>query len=140
MDANALYNKLLDEIHLDQVALDEKKELARLLKKRLGSIEPAALATASVAKSFVLPLRDAPTSEPRTLVQMVEVALPDLDEQDDFAVGNVAEAIKGRGFNLPDKPNPRITTVLARLQSLGVIERTFTGGGNVPNRFRRVRS
>ena len=127
MDATLLFNQLLDEIRIDEAALQEKKDLVRLLKKRLENGRAGGAV-------FGVPTAIA---QPPTLVQMVEHALPDLAQRE-FVVSDVAAVMKTKGFALPDKPNGRITTVLSRMQATGDLERTFTGGGNVPHRYKRV--
>ena len=127
MDATLLFNQLVEEIRVDEAALQEKKDLVRLLKKRL---EKARVGGVEFGTPTVI------AHEP-TLVQMVGHALPDLG-QGEFVVGDVAAVMKTKGFALPDKPNGRITTILSRLQATGDLERTFTGGGNVPHRYKRV--
>ena len=133
MDANAFFNELLEEIRVDERALEEKKELARLMRHRLQQMKPANT-TISVPAVRIETRGEAPSVAP-SLVQMVERALPILESRE-FVVSDVAEALRSNGAQLSNKPNPKIATVLARLQSTGALTRTFTGGGNVPNRYR----
>ena len=135
MDAKLLYNELMDEIRADEMALDEKRDLARLLKKRLDAMRQPADTAIAVPVGQVSVAAEAPAAT--SLVQHVEQALPMLGAHE-FVVGDVAAALRARGVPLPEKPNPKITTVLARLQATGVLARTFTGAGNVPNRYKNA--
>lgn len=138
MDVRQLYNQLLDEIHADETALEEKRELARLLKKR---ISPEATHSAQLFSEPKLPQQASridgeAVSRARPLAQVVEEAVVMLAGQE-FVVGSVADVIRDRmGIPLPDRPNTAISTVLRRLEAGGVIVKTFTGAGNVPNRYR----
>ena len=134
MDATQFYNQLLDEIHADEAELAEKKELARLLRKRFEAITHLA-ATAEQAASKAVSLVNLKPGAGKTFAAMVEEAIPTFLGRE-FVVSDVAEAMRAKGFELEEKPNPKITTVLTRLQEAGVLVRTFTGGGNVPNRYR----
>ena len=143
MDARMLYNQLLEEIHSDEVSLEEKRELARLLKKRFDreALAPgAALATVAAPVAATLPktVPTPPASElPSSFVQDVEEALPALRGRE-FVVGDVAMVLRGKIPGLPEKINPKITTVLKRLYDNKALVRTFEGGGNVPHKYRLV--
>lgn len=142
MDVRLLYNQLLEEIHADEAALEDKHQLVRLLKKRLAP------ATIFEAESPVVVNDSAPTvvaadtsaamppAKTLPLPQIVEMALPTLAGRE-FVVGDVASAIRGpMNTALPDKPNVAISTILKRMETAGIIVRTFSGAGSVPNRYR----
>jgi hypothetical protein len=137
MDVRLLYNQLLEEIHAEELALEEKREAVRFLKKRIGdevardipTFKPDASQTAVVA-----PLRTTPVIQ-KTLIQSVAGIVPSMKGRE-FVVGDVAEGLRGLGIQLTGKPNTSISTTLKRLEKSGVIVRTFTGAGNVPNRYR----
>lgn len=133
MDARLLYNELMDEIRVDELALEEKRTLARLLKKRFERERQSTNTTIGIPAGQLAATGQVPGAT--TFVQQVEMALPALGPRE-FVVGDVANALRAGGVELPEKPNPKIATVLARLQSAGALLRTFTGGGNVPNRYR----
>ena len=133
MDVRLLYNQLLEEMHADEAALEEKRELARLLKKRLGN--EGVRIGAPVGTSLVPPALAPETATLKTLVQLVEESMPMMTGRE-FVVREVADAVRRMGNALPDKPNTGISTVLKRLEASGLIVRTFTGAGNVPNRYR----
>lgn len=141
MDARMLYNQLLDEIHSDEVSLEEKRELARLLKKRFDrevlAIGAAVTSVAApVAGRIELPALTPPAAGlPSSFVQDVEDVLPTLKGRE-FVVGDVASALRKKSPGLPEKINPKITTVLKRLYDSKALVRTFTGGGNVPHKYR----
>ena len=120
-------------IRVDELALEEKRTLARLLKKRFEREQQAIDTTIGIPAGKLAVTGQVPVA--MTLVQQVERALPVLGQRE-FVVGDVADALRAGGVEMPEKPNPKIATVLARLQSAGVLKRTFTGGGNVPNRYR----
>ena len=126
MDTMVFYNLLLDEINAEEAALSEKKALARLLQRRI------ALMTAA-APTPPIPALTGGSS--KSFVQQVEEVLPALAGRE-FVVSDVAGALRDAGFELEAKPNPKIATVLARLTTTGALMRTFTGAGNVPNRYR----
>ena len=142
MDTRLLYNQLLEEIHADQVSLEEKRELVRLLKKRFdreqqasGAATPAAVQVRQ-EPSPVTPLPKAEaTGLPNNFAQLVEAALPALAGRE-FVVGDVASEMRKRTPSLPEKINPKITTVLRRLYDAKSLIRTFEGGGNVPHKYR----
>jgi len=54
----------------------------------------------------------------------------------EFTVAHVDAALKRFGIEVNGKhPRSRISIVLSKLEDEGLIHRTFTGAGNVPNRF-----
>lgn len=136
MDVRLLYNQLLEEVHADEADLEEKRELVRLLKKRIG-MEAAIHASSTFTDSG----KDSPTkiqerlASVTTLAQHVAEALPKMAGRE-LVVGSVAETLRAAGVALPNKPNTAISTVLKRLEASGVLIRTFTGAGNVPHRYR----
>ena len=142
MDAKMLYNQLLEEIHADELALDEKRELARLLKKRFDR-EPQTMPVSPSAVQAIPPLQQAPATAvaeagvPGNFAQMVEASLPFLAGTE-FVVGDVASSMRRQTPGLPEKINPKITTVLRRLYEDKRLVRTFKGGGNVPHKYRLV--
>lgn len=139
MDVRLLYNQLLEEIHADEAALQEKHQLVRLLKKRLEPEVTHAAVPPMVASESTrrVTLVDAdPPPLPRPLPQLVEMALPFMAGRE-FVVGDVADAIRGKmHMPLHDKPNVSISTILKRMETAGAIVRTFSGAGSVPNRYR----
>lgn len=128
MDIRALYNQVLDEIEEDERLLGEKKTLARLLQKRIAALPASGAA-------LVMPAVTAAGGASRSFVQQVEDIMPAMSGRE-FVVSDVADALRKAGVELEDKPNPKITTVLARLTATGALVKTFTGAGNVPNRYK----
>ena len=127
MDTMVFYNLLLDEINAEEAALSEKKALARLLQRRIALMTTAAPTPP--------PIPTLTRGSGKSFVQQVEEVLPALAGRE-FVVSDVAGALRDAGFELKEKPNPKITTVLTRLTTTGALLRTFTGAGNVPNRYR----
>lgn len=142
MDVRLLYNQLLEEIHADEAALEDKHQLVRLLKKRLApeTILAAASHVVAIESARHVVLADTnpamPPAKGLALPQIVEMALPTLAGRE-FVVGDVANEIRGpMRTALPDKPNVAISTILKRMETAGMIVRTFSGAGSVPNRYR----
>lgn len=137
MDARMLYNQLIEEIHSDEVSLEEKRELARLLKKRFDRELLALGVTLATAAAPAIPAVVQPLMAelPSNFVHDVEAALPTLKGRE-FVVGDVAKVLREKNPSLPEKINPKITTVLKRLYDSKALVRTFEGGGNVPHKYR----
>ena len=133
MNVAVFYNQILEEIRVDEKALEEKKTLAHLLKKRVDSLPATAEIHATTASPQVS--MNAASDGSKSFVRLVEDAVKALSGIE-FVVSDVAQAMRNQSVALPEKPNPKIATVLARLQESGILARTFTGGGNVPNRYR----
>lgn len=145
MNANLLYEELLAEIADDERALDEKRQLATLLKKRLERYRSTTVISHSSATVAHSPTphgatqiaKDDDADQPTaSLTQMVGRAVKALGEQE-FVVGDVYDTMVKMGLPFPsERANPRITTVLKRMFDAGTLVRTFEGGGNVPHRYR----
>lgn len=140
MDAQLLYNQLLDEITEEDRALQRKRELAAFLLARIGgsAIQPAPRApmTANAAADS--------DQSPRMLMTMPDLTKASrqvIEENgaDEFVVGSVNRWLVDAGWSLQDGTNSKITVILKRLFNDGVLERTFEGAGNVPHKYRLAR-
>ena len=138
MDANTLYNELLEEIAEDEASLAEKKEFIRLLKARLDreNRRPRNDQSqfASVDAASVIAQREGENSN-ASFAQAVAREVKSFGDRE-FAVGDVFARMQITGVALGEKPKGRITTVLTRLKDTGILVRTFEGGGNVPHKYR----
>jgi hypothetical protein len=84
-------------------------------------------------------LSDGISAKKRTLVDDVKEVVMRFGSQE-FILGHVDVALKRQGVEVTGKsPKSRISVALVRLCRDEVLVRTFTGVGNVPNRY-RVRS
>ena len=139
MDANTLYNELLEEIAEDEASLAEKKEFIRLLKARLDRENrrprnDQSQFPSSVVAASVIAQREGENSN-ASFAQAVAREVKSFGDRE-FAVGDVFARMQITGVALGEKPKGRITTVLTRLKDTGILVRTFEGGGNVPHKYR----
>lgn len=153
----ALFRTLLDEVRQDELALREKHELVRLLRKRLEAMKLLPAQTVGVGVSVALslktkprdvfselaeaavqrltPLREARLSDEVTFSQRVQDAVLTMGSAE-FVVGQVYEVMASKEELAPPADiNPKIATVLSRLAARGLLRRTVVGGGSVPNRY-----
>lgn len=72
----------------------------------------------------------------RSLADDVADLLPKVGSQE-FNIAHVEALLKRSGIEVNAKsPRSRISVALAKLCEDGIVMRTFSGGGNVPNRYR----
>lgn len=128
-------NELRREIEADRKSLAEKEAVVRFLEQREGKKETTPIA-ASITEG-VIQLDDLmPEIGKRTLVSDVKDVVSRFGNQE-FSVVHVDTVMKQRGIDINGKsPRSRIAVALGKLEEDGVIVKTFSGKGNVPNKYR----
>lgn len=140
MDTSLLLNTLQDEIAADERALDEKRAVVAFLRKRLAH------ETAVNPTSAVSPMRDffapreprirAPSHSTGVLASVYDAVMQLTGE---FTVGMVEEKIRADGIQIQSTtPRASIATALGRMVERELVQVTYRGSGNVPNRYHRV--
>ncbi|HEY3698304.1 MAG TPA: hypothetical protein VGK97_03165 [Spongiibacteraceae bacterium] len=114
--------------------------LESMLPKRVTSNPIGVNLISSVDDGGIIDLAeieiDSPRGKRRTLVDDVRDLVKRFGGQE-FTVAHTEKVLNNRGIEIPGKlPRSRISIVLGKLEEEGVIVKTFTGGGNVPNRYR----
>ena len=79
----------------------------------------------------------APNANRRALIDNVQDTISRFGTQE-FSVAHVDAALKRVGIEVKGGkfPRSRITNILGKLEIKGVVERTFTGSGRIPNRYK----
>jgi len=135
-------DELRKEIKVEEESLNEKKAVLRYLesKERGRAIVPAPGKNTPIADNVVIQLDQliVPESGRRTLVDDVGDVVKRFGNQE-FSVAHVDVVMQQQGIK--DKsgepfPRSRISTALGKLEESGFIERSFTGAGNVPHRYK----
>ncbi len=136
MTNQLLIESLEREIAQEEAATNEKRVAVRVLKRREAETLAAKSATVgAVAVATVAATAPAKREPPSTFTDYVLLALEPLRGKE-FMVNDIYPILLGFNVPLPKDPKAKIPTVLARYVKNGLLTQTFTGGGNVPNRYR----
>ena len=134
-------NELRKEIEVDRKALTEKEAVLRYLESKENKEHVTTKAEIPNPPLhggvILLDQLKIPQTNRRTLLDDAEDVVKRFADQE-FSVVHVdmvfqQQGIKSKGENIP---RSRISTALSKLEEAGVIERAFTGGGNVPHRYK----
>ena len=135
-------NELRLEIENDRKILAEKEAVLRYLesKEKRGAIIPTPGVHTPIADNVVIQLDQliVPASKRRTLVDEVADVIKRFGNQE-FSVAHVDVVMQQQGIK--DKSGEyiqrsRLSTALGKLEEDGLIERTFTGAGNMPHKYK----
>jgi len=140
-----MLNTLLDEISREEKVLIEKRAVVKFLRERIAREEAEAVQKVSadaVQKSSpnssqrAQPLPD--RQSPATLLEHVTTAIKKM-EGSEFSAAEIHRAVLEQGASIKSAtPRASVSTALGRLVERGVITLVAQGGGNAPNRYRRV--
>lgn len=131
----AAIEALTREIESDRAALTEKERVLRGLKAIQAQKQTRLSAGVMDSAAPQLPLV-APTPVGKTLLEATREVIEVLRGQE-FSVPTIQELLPSVGFQLGGKyPRARLSTTLETLAKAGEIERTYTGKGNVPHRYK----
>jgi hypothetical protein len=131
----AAIEALAKEIGSDRAALAEKERVLRGLKAIQAQKQTPGGAVVIDSRTPQLPLV-APMPVAKTLLEATREVITALRGQE-FSVPTVQELLPTVGFQLGGKyPRARLSTTLETLSKGGEIERTYTGKGNVPHRYK----
>lgn len=134
-------DELRKEIEAEEGSLNEKKAVLRYLESKTGKqpipVKPGA-SMASAGGVIQLDQLIVPASSKRTLTDDVEDVVKRFGNQE-FSVAHVDIVMRQQGIK--DKsgesfPRSRLSTALGKLEESSLIERSFTGAGNVPHRYK----
>lgn len=135
MPYTAAIEALAREIESDRAALTEKERVLRGLRAIQAQKQTRQSAVVMDRETPQLPLV-APTPMGKTLMEATKEVIAALRGQE-FSVPTIQELLPSVGFNLGGKyPRARLSTTLEKLAQAGEIERTYTGKGNVPHRYK----
>lgn len=132
MSNQLLIEALEREIAQEEAATNEKRVAVRVLRRREAEVRAAKVAAPTAA---LVATSEAPAQRDPTFTDYVLKAVGELGNRE-FLVNDIYNILVGYGVPLPEDPKAKVPTVLARYIKKGVILQTFTGGGNVPNRYR----
>jgi hypothetical protein len=131
----AAIEALSREIESDKAALAEKERVLRGLRGIQAQKQTHSGAVVMDSRTPQLPLV-APTPIGKTLMEATREVIAALRGQE-FSVPTIQELLPSVGFQLGGKyPRARLSTTLETLAKGGEIERTYTGKGNVPHRYK----
>jgi DNA-binding transcriptional ArsR family regulator len=141
---NAL-SELRKQIEANKALLAEQERALAVLETMMGySVKPAAVVIQPPSNTAFLPgmiavddLEDGEGDKQTLRAQIVEL-IDRLGDQE-FSVAHIDAALKKQGVVVNGKyPRSRISTVLSKLEDSGMLVKTFTGGGNVPHKYKVV--
>jgi len=134
-------DELRKEIAKEEESLNEKKAVLRYLESKeakIGAFPVPGTSKAITDGVIQLDQLIVPISGRRTLVDDVEDVIKRFGDQE-FSVAHVDVVMQQQGIK--DKsgeyfPRSRLSTAIGKLEESGLIERSFTGAGNVPHRYK----
>ncbi|MBU1265151.1 MAG: hypothetical protein KJ946_11165 [Gammaproteobacteria bacterium] len=140
-DLDLVISELREKIAQKRRELDEQEQALALLEKfagASGSGNVTALAQdMGVIRLDELDLMGHAGKRRGTLVEDVIDVVKRLGDQE-FSIIHIDALLKKMG-KVPEEKSvrSRISSILSKLEEEGELERTFTGKGNVPHRYRR---
>jgi hypothetical protein len=134
----AAIEELSREIEADRAALTEKERTLRGLRsiqaKKQGTVMPGVIDSTPTSQ---LPLVTAVATN-KTLAEAMREVIGKLNGQE-FSMPVIDELLPTIGFHLGGKyGRSRISTTLEKFKNDGEIERTYTGAGSVPHRYKAI--
>jgi DNA-binding transcriptional ArsR family regulator len=142
--------ELRNEIEVAKLDLEAKTRSLKLLedvlvKMNLGHVEKNSshmpeevVAALDASNGFIniSDLFDAGLPKKKTIVDDTREVVKKFGSQE-FNISHVESALKRFGVQVAGKsPKSRISVALSKLTEEGVVERTFKGAGNTPNRYK----
>lgn len=121
--------------------LEEQEQALALLEKLVGTTSGASQESLPLDEGVIkldeLDLAEHGGKRRSSLVNDVIEVVKRLGDQE-FSIVHIDALLRKMGKVTGDKPlRSRISSILSRLEEEGGLERTFTGKGNVPHRYRR---
>jgi DNA-binding transcriptional ArsR family regulator len=142
---NAL-SELRRQIEANKALLEEQERALMILETMMGySSKPVVAANVPApnvpVQNSLIELGELDSGingdKPTLRTQITEV-IERLGDQE-FSVAHIDAALKKMGIAVNGKyPRSRISMVLAKLEESGALVKTFTGGGNVPHKYKAV--
>lgn len=140
-DLELVISGLREKIAQKRRELDEQEQALTLLEKLAGTTGSGPLTAIAqdmgVIRLDELDLMEHAGKRRGTLLEDVTDVVKRLGDQE-FSIVHIDTLLKKMGKVPEDKSvRSRISSMLSKLEEDGELERTFTGKGNVPHRYRR---
>jgi DNA-binding transcriptional ArsR family regulator len=142
---NAL-SELRRQIEANKALLAEQERALMVLEKMMGYSSkpniaaslPPIITPVQTTMIAIEALDNETDGDKQTLRAQIIDLIERLGDQE-FSVAHIDAALKRMGITVNGKyPRSRISMVLAKLENGGILVRTFTGGGNVPHKYKAV--
>jgi len=140
-DLELVISELKKQIAQKRKEIEDREQALAVLEKLAGTT-PSVSSTSLPLDEGVIKLDDLDLEEHGgkrrgTLVEDVNDVIRRLGDQE-FSIIHIDALLRKMGKVTGEKPiRSRISSILSKLEEEGELERTFTGKGNVPHRYRR---